>query len=475
MPRLLLALLLLPPPTILTVADTPTTARTPQGQFISWREHLIDDQQLSGGVPLRGGDGLQLADFDKDGHPDILSVHEDSHHIRLAFGSANPDRWTIATLAEGKQATAAEDASVADLNHDGWPDIIVACELAHLIYFQNPADPAKIRAGAWPRVIPSNTLNRGSFIRVFFADFNRDGNFEIVTPNKGDQLGTVNPLTQDDGDHPPNTISWFAPPPNPLSRVGWKETVLTRVPIPINSQPVDIDNDGDLDIIAGSRGQSRTILFENVSNKNGAIRFREHRVEVAGRTVPLQSGSKRLSAFMVAFHDFNRDGRLDIVMNETPTSVVWLEQPSSLDKSWTLHPIGDAAPDSPTGITIADIDSDGQPDILIGGYSQDPRDHDGASITNKSVCGRLAWFRNPGPSAITRPWPRHDISRRKRGMFDAFIARDMDNDGDLDFISTRGNSGNFDGVFWLEQIRSAAPRISFTPARAKESAPVSLP
>ena len=39
--------------------------------------------------------------------------------------------------ASGHEAASAEDVSVADANGDGWPDIVVACELAHLIYFQN--------------------------------------------------------------------------------------------------------------------------------------------------------------------------------------------------------------------------------------------------------------------------------------------------------------------------------------------------
>ena len=75
---------------VLSVGDTLSRARTVGGEYISWREHLIDDQAL-GGVPIRGGDGLQLADFDRDGVMDIVSVHEDSNHVRLAFGSRDPD------------------------------------------------------------------------------------------------------------------------------------------------------------------------------------------------------------------------------------------------------------------------------------------------------------------------------------------------------------------------------------------------
>jgi hypothetical protein len=60
-------------------------------------------------------------------------------------------------------------------------------------------------------------------------------------------------------------------------------------------------------------------------------------------------------------------------------------------------------------------------------------------------------------------------------MFDKFIAKDMDNDGDMDFVSTRGNSAPFDGVFWLEQVRSPQPGKAFIPARNQDSAEIPLP
>lgn len=91
------------------VSATLTRATAADGRSISWKEHLVDDE-AAGDTPVRGADGLQMGDFDKDGFNDIVSVHEDSNHVRLAFGSADPDRWFLTTLAEGKEAGAAESA-----------------------------------------------------------------------------------------------------------------------------------------------------------------------------------------------------------------------------------------------------------------------------------------------------------------------------------------------------------------------------
>ena len=60
-------------------------------------------------------------------------------------------------------------------------------------------------------------------------------------------------------------------------------------------------------------------------------------------------------------------------------------------------------------------------------------------------------------------------------MYGKFIARDMDGDGDIDFITTRGNSYPYDGVMWLEQVRTESPVAAFVRARDEDSPEMPLP
>ena len=166
----------------------------------------------------------------------------------------------------------------------------------------------------------------------------------------------------------------------------------------------------------------------------------------------------------------SKDGRLDII-GATFRGLEWFEQPVRIDDAWNAHFIGTFSPDSMTGMEIADINGDGHMDIMAGSYSRGPREDDG-DVDKDDALGRIGWFENPGDAK--QPWIRHDISRRKRGMYDKFIARDLDGDGDIDFLGTRGNSYPYDGVYWLEQIRTIEPRAAFQRARDEDSAEMPL-
>lgn len=149
----------------------------------------------------------------------------------------------------------------------------------------------------------------------------------------------------------------------------------------------------------------------------------------------------------MAFLDVNQDRKLDILLGENYVNLIALDQPTSFAWLWKVKQIGSTKPGQVVGLELADVNSDGSSDVVIGGYSRGPRDKDG-NVTVDDPLGRLSWFENSGSTSDA--W--HDMSRRKRVMIDGYEARDLDKDGYLDLISTRGNSVPYDGVFWLEQF-----------------------
>lgn len=106
----------------------------------SWVRHVIDDT-------LAGGHAIWFADFDSDGHDELLVGFRDNAPPRnlpglniydLEFKSTDdpPLSWTKHILDDGGMAT--EDALAADMNGDGLPDVVAFGRATHNIrYYEN--------------------------------------------------------------------------------------------------------------------------------------------------------------------------------------------------------------------------------------------------------------------------------------------------------------------------------------------------
>lgn len=382
---------------------------------------------------------------------------------------------------------AIEDVAVGDLNGDGWVDVVAACEDAHLVYLQNPG--ANIREETWQSIIPTVTQNRGSWLRVFVADFDGDGQLDLSAANKG-APDIVRPGIDVAENGATSIFKLDGPPMNDRS---WQEQVIYNQGVPNTALPFDVNADGKMDVLAAKRVKQELVLLQNVGRQSsGEVGFLPIPIEIEPAFEVEGAWRGLANAFQADKADLNGDGRIDMVLNviERGNSISglqaglgWLEQPASLEAPWRFHRIGNTLPDWVIGIHLTDLDGDGDLDavtggysginILAGSYSGAARDYDEPSVDASASVGRISWFENPGDASNS--WQRHDVSRRVRGMYDMFVSTDMDGDGDLDLIAPRGNSGAYDGVFWLEQVRSDDPRPAFTPARDEESRHLPLP
>jgi hypothetical protein len=440
------------------------------GKYITWVEHRIDDQGLAG-IPLRGADGLAMGDIDKDGFDDFVTVHQDSNHVRISFGSADPNRWFNITVADEREAFSARDVSLGDLDGDGWLDVIIASEVAHLLYLENPGAQSVRSGSQWQRLMPRMADRKGSWIATDMADINGNGKLDVLATNKGLELAGIGKEDKPSLKNvlkmyfsAPIPVQWIELEGEPLDDESWVEHVAGSWRVPINAKAVDFDQDGDIDIIGGSRGRSYLVWLKN----QGAGRFERHDIKVSNWfEMAGAAGFPMVTGVHMTFHDMDSDGRLDIVARTSLTTLGWLKQPASPNGDWKAQVIARYKPDHILGFTLADIDGDGDKDILTGTYSKGTYDVDTLKERPSKPLGRQAWLENPG--SMDEEWPMHNMVRRERGMFDDFVATDRDNDGDVDFVGTRGNSGPHDGLFWLEQRRVDKPQPTWTGAYDRES------
>jgi hypothetical protein len=171
---------------------------------------------------------------------------------------------------------------------------------------------------------------------------------------------------------------------------------------------VDIDDDGDTDVLAtewGIVGQRNINLYKN----EGALNF----------TTPIQVADADFNGlYDVLTVDMDDDGDIDIVGGSQNDGVAWFENDGTHFSSPVPAQIIDT--DFSFSVFAIDLNLDGHMDVLSADFDGD----------------KVSWFENDGAEGFT--------SRIIAGsLADAshVFAADMDNDGDLDVLSTSRGSG----------------------------------
>ncbi|MDA8745448.1 VCBS repeat-containing protein [Rubripirellula amarantea] len=259
------------------------------------------------------------------------------------------------------------------------------------------------------------------------TDLDGDGKVDYVVAD----LGSFNPAETFRG-----SLWWFHETPT-----GWQRIALrlgmSRV---CDVRPLDYDGDGDQDLVVaefGFRFVGSIHLLTNQGLKNGVPQFDWKVID------------DRNGAVHVPVVDINHDGKPDIVTlvaQEHEAIEVHLNSGDSTMVRKQIYQAPDPSYGS-SGIDIADMDGDGDLDILYtNGDTMD-------DALGKPFHG-IHWLENTGEY----PFKHHSIMNMP-GVYRA-VAGDIDLDGDMDiaavallsqpFMDTYPDV-QFDGIVWLEQ------------------------
>jgi hypothetical protein len=183
---------------------------------------------------------------------------------------------------------------------------------------------------------------------------------------------------------------------------------------------------GDGDLDAISGEFTRIAWHENL-NGNGCC-WTENQVSNFGDSPGSVFGA-----------DVDGDGDLDVVTGEDFNRIAWHENTAGDGSAWTAHTISTSALNV-TSVFATDVDGDGDVDALSASWNDN----------------RITWYENTAGDGSA--WSVHTISTSALAATSVFAA-DVDGDGDLDALSA---SQDDDKIAWYEQRASTDPLDSDT-------------
>lgn len=399
----------------------------------------------------------RIADLDGDGDYDILGKPFKWETPRLdiwlqegtAPSNARLDQWKR-HLIEPELPYRGIYITAADMNGDKLKDIIVGDR-----WYKNPG---KIK-GKWkPRPIGSplnnvatvydfdgdgdmdllGTRGIGSKANAEFLWANNDGkgNFTImdnIAPTEGDFLQGAVVAQFWKGARPQVALSWHKPnvkkvrilsiPDNPVQDT-WTWQTISSSSQNEDLSAGDIDGDGDLDLLLGTR------WLENPGNRPSDSDDKEWQVHELGRVTKGEPDRNDL-------FDFNGDGKLDALVGlENGEDILLFTSPADAKEPWKRSIV---ASDVGGGFSMdaADVDKDGDMDMVLGEHRGKPFNR---VILYENIKGGVLW----------RPIIIDKGEGEKIDHHDGTQFFDLDNDGDLDIISV----GWYNPKVWVYENKS---------------------
>ncbi len=392
---------------------------------------------------------IAIADLNHDGFDDAIIVRKEpfsnagARQDVLLMSEAGVLVDRTATLAPGfiENLSDARDVFVGDFTGDGWEDVLIANTFGQQPAFYRNAgldaqqqwlglvDESSTRLPFLSVPVDANTLQ---FCAVWGGDVTGNGAMDIYLSNYHPTIATNDILLINDGSG--QFVNETA------ARLG----EYAAVAFGSGAEIVDIDNDGDNDIIKISTlynappfSVGQYVLFNDGSGVFNTFPFVELPTE---------------DPYMFATGDLNSNGKLDIFMEGDKQDRVLLADTIVPDQSLTYNvtELLDSTRTASFGgnTKLVDIDNDGDLDVGIG-----PIDVD---IENCGSSSEFTLMRNDGNGAMHDPFPQSENFHLDPHDF-GFL--DVNGDACMDILMALCTG-------WRVFVQSCEPQVQYVPASA---------